>query len=85
VFVDPHTMPGWVQVFVNHNPITHLTTAARGLMHGTFAAGEVAWCWLERGTGGGVRAAHHASVRQGAVAVGLSNAAVLEAVQHRQA
>jgi ABC-2 type transport system permease protein len=30
-------------VFVNHNPITHLTTAARGLMHGTFAAGEVAW------------------------------------------
>jgi ABC-2 type transport system permease protein len=43
VFVDPHTMPGWVQVFVNHNPITHLTTAARGLMHGSFAAGEVAW------------------------------------------
>jgi ABC-2 type transport system permease protein len=43
VFVDPDTMPGWVQVFVNHNPITHLTTAARGLMHGTLEAGEVAW------------------------------------------
>ena len=43
VFVDPDTMPGWVQVFVNHNPITHLTTAARGLMHGSVAAVEVAW------------------------------------------
>ncbi|MGH9286970.1 MAG: ABC transporter permease, partial [Acidimicrobiales bacterium] len=25
VYVDPSTMPGWVQAFVNHNPITHLT------------------------------------------------------------
>ena len=31
VFVDPATMPGWVQAFVKVNPITHLTTAARGL------------------------------------------------------
>ena len=43
VFVDPQTMPGWVQVFVNHNPITHLATASRGLMHGTIEAAEVAW------------------------------------------
>jgi ABC-2 type transport system permease protein len=35
VYVDPATMPGWVQAFVNNNPITHLTTAARGLSHGT--------------------------------------------------
>src|SRR4029450_6849503 len=35
VYVDPATMPGWVQAFVNNNPVTHLTTAARGLMHGT--------------------------------------------------
>jgi daunorubicin/doxorubicin transport system permease protein len=35
VYVDPDTMPGWVQAFVNQNPITHLTSAARGLMHGT--------------------------------------------------
>jgi ABC-2 type transport system permease protein len=35
VYVDPATMPGWVQAFVNNNPITHLTTAARGLAHGT--------------------------------------------------
>jgi ABC-2 type transport system permease protein len=43
VFVDPRTMPGWVQAFVNNNPITHLAAAARGLMHGTDVAGEVGW------------------------------------------
>ena len=43
VFVDPHTMPGWVQAFVKANPITHLATAARGLMHGTAEAGDVGW------------------------------------------
>ena len=43
VFVDPSTMPGWVQAFVDVNPITHLTTAARGLMHGTGAAGAISW------------------------------------------
>ncbi len=35
VFVDPSTMPGWVQAFVKVNPITHLTDASRALMHGT--------------------------------------------------
>ena len=29
VFVDPATMPGWVQAFVKLNPITHLTDASR--------------------------------------------------------
>jgi ABC-2 type transport system permease protein len=43
VFVDPRTMPGWVQVFVNNNPITHLATASRGLMHGNAAAAEIFW------------------------------------------
>ena len=43
VFVDPDTMPGWVQAFVNHNPITHLTSAIRDLMHGTPAGTEIAW------------------------------------------
>jgi ABC-2 type transport system permease protein len=46
VFVDPDTMPGWVQVFVNANPVTHLATAARGLMHGTAAAGDIGWVLL---------------------------------------
>jgi daunorubicin/doxorubicin transport system permease protein len=43
VFVDPSTMPGWVQSFVEVNPITHLTTASRSLMHGTGGAGEIGW------------------------------------------
>jgi ABC-2 type transport system permease protein len=42
VFVDPETMPGWVQAFVNNNPITHLASAARGLMHGDVDAGATA-------------------------------------------
>ncbi len=43
VFVDPSTMPGWVQAFVKVNPITHLATAVRGLMHGSVAGGDVLW------------------------------------------
>ena len=43
VFVDPATMPGWVQAFVNHNPITHLSSAARGLMHGNVDGVEILW------------------------------------------
>ena len=35
VFVDPETMPGWLQAFVNANPITVLVTACRGLMAGS--------------------------------------------------
>jgi ABC-2 type transport system permease protein len=46
VFVDPKTMPGWVQAFVHVNPISHLASAARGLMQGTAATGEVAWVLL---------------------------------------
>jgi ABC-2 type transport system permease protein len=43
VFVDPSTMPGWVRAFVNVNPITHLASAARGLMNGSVHAGDVRW------------------------------------------
>ena len=46
VFVDPKTMPGWVQAFVNVNPISHLSSAARGLMHGTAVARDVGWVLL---------------------------------------
>jgi ABC-2 type transport system permease protein len=46
VFVEPETMPGWVQAFVNANPITHLASAARNLMHGGAAGGDVAWVLL---------------------------------------
>lgn len=43
VFVDPSTMPGWVQAFVKVNPITHLTDASRALMHGTPVGNSVLW------------------------------------------
>jgi ABC-2 type transport system permease protein len=43
VFVSVDTMPGWVQAFVKVNPITHLADAARGLMHGGVAGGDLLW------------------------------------------
>jgi ABC-2 type transport system permease protein len=43
IFVDPKTMPGWMQAVVEVNPITHLATAVRGLMHGPVPAGEIGW------------------------------------------
>lgn len=41
VFVDPDTMPGWLQAFVDINPVSHLVTAVRGLVHGTPAGGDI--------------------------------------------
>jgi ABC-2 type transport system permease protein len=41
IFVTPETMPGWLRVFVNLNPVSHLVTAERGLIHGTVSAGDV--------------------------------------------
>lgn len=46
VFVRPRTMPGWLQSFVDFNPISHLVTAERGLMTGTATAGQVEWVLL---------------------------------------
>jgi ABC-2 type transport system permease protein len=43
VFVDPRTMPRGLAAFVEVNPISLLTTASRGLMHGTPVGGEIAW------------------------------------------
>jgi ABC-2 type transport system permease protein len=43
IFVDPGTMPGWLQSVVAVNPVTHLVTASRGFMHGGVAAVNVAW------------------------------------------
>jgi ABC-2 type transport system permease protein len=42
VFVDPDTMPGWAQALVNANPISHLVTASRELMHGHAELGSIA-------------------------------------------
>jgi ABC-2 type transport system permease protein len=41
IFVDPDTMPAGLRAFAEVNPISHLVTAARGLMDGTATAGQV--------------------------------------------
>ena len=46
VFVDPDTMPGWLQAFVKVNPISHVTTACRELMHGSIETGAIGWVLL---------------------------------------
>jgi ABC-2 type transport system permease protein len=43
VFVDPHTLPGWLRACVHVNPITRLVTAERGLMGGTATAAQISW------------------------------------------
>jgi len=40
-FVVPETMPGWLEAFVNVNPVTHVIDATRGLMLGGEVAGPV--------------------------------------------
>ena len=43
VFVNPTTMPGWLQAFVAANPITHLVAAVRAMMNGDWNSGETLW------------------------------------------
>jgi ABC-2 type transport system permease protein len=46
IFVEPQTMPSWLQAIVGANPITHLVTAVRGLMSGTVTVGQIGWVLL---------------------------------------
>ncbi|MBZ4321273.1 ABC transporter permease [Streptomyces huiliensis] len=43
VFVEPRTMPGWLQAFVNNSPLTHLCSAVRGLTEGTTPSAHIGW------------------------------------------
>jgi ABC-2 type transport system permease protein len=43
VFVNPETMPGWLQAFVDVNPIAHLVTTVRALMAGEWDATAMTW------------------------------------------
>ena len=43
IFVGIGTMPGWLQAAVGRNPVTHLASASRLLMHGQDARTDVAW------------------------------------------
>jgi ABC-2 type transport system permease protein len=47
IFVGIETMPGWLQAVVRHNPVTHLTNASRGLMHGKDVGSDIAWVLAE--------------------------------------
>jgi ABC-2 type transport system permease protein len=49
VYVDPATMPGWLQVFVSASPITHLVSAVRSLMGGAVDTGEITWVLVSAG------------------------------------
>ncbi len=40
-FVDPTTMPGWLEAFAKVNPVTHVIDSARGLMLGGAVGGPV--------------------------------------------
>jgi ABC-2 type transport system permease protein len=41
IFVQPRTMPGWLQAFVKVNPISHVADATRDLMNNTGGAGVI--------------------------------------------
>nr|WP_308258380.1 ABC transporter permease [Saccharothrix obliqua] len=43
VYVNPETMPGWLQAFVDVNPITLLVRSVRALMAGEFDASATTW------------------------------------------
>jgi ABC-2 type transport system permease protein len=43
IFVDPATMPGFMQTIIGWNPVTHLTNASRGLMLGNVNGSDVLW------------------------------------------
>ena len=42
IFVEPETLPRWLEAFVGVNPVSLLVTAERGLMEGRASVGEVA-------------------------------------------
>lgn len=50
VFVEPATMPGWLQGIVKANPISHLATATRSFMHGHIDGSATMWVlvWARR-------------------------------------
>ena len=42
IFVEPDTLPAWLETFVAINPISHVVTATRDLMDGGAAAEDIA-------------------------------------------
>ncbi|KAB8163281.1 ABC transporter permease [Streptomyces sp. 3MP-14] len=46
IMVSPDTMPGWLQAFVDVNPVTRVVAAVRGLMDGNVEGSELAWVFV---------------------------------------
>jgi len=46
ILVQPATMPGWLQGFVQVNPITHVAASVRGLMNGDLDPAELMWTFI---------------------------------------
>ena len=46
IMVDPATMPGWLRLFVQLNPVSSMTTAMRGLMGGGLTLSQVGYALL---------------------------------------
>jgi len=46
IFVNVNTLPGWLQTFTEINPITHVVTAERGLIHGHVHGNQIGWALL---------------------------------------
>jgi ABC-2 type transport system permease protein len=49
IFVEPSTMPGWLQAFVKVNPITHLVDGVRSMMAGSWDMMAIMWTLIEGG------------------------------------
>jgi len=49
IFVDPSTLPGWLQGWVSVNPVSHLVTTVRGFMDGVSVGNEL---WITLGWSG---------------------------------
>ena len=45
-FVPVHTLPGWLETFVNINPVSHLVSATRDLANDAAVTGQVGWTLL---------------------------------------
>jgi ABC-2 type transport system permease protein len=45
-FVPVDTLPGWLQTFVNINPVSHLVSATRDLANDAAVTGQVGWTLL---------------------------------------
>jgi ABC-2 type transport system permease protein len=45
-YVPAETMPGWLQTFVDINPVSHVVTAVRDLMNDGAVTGQVGWALL---------------------------------------